>query len=150
MLNGNQFHYSSDGSNKVRTIDDLGSSDPRDDWGEYEVKSLHGQDIDIHLRICAHMLLQGIRYPEIGHGSRTFLDSVPMLRRPMASEKDKMAEGWGFFVRQSLSIPKIVAWTGMNMVLGLMLVPFFASLSLVGILFMLFLLRLGGHTEFRL
>lgn len=68
----------------------------------------------------------------------------------MTSEKDTMTDGWGFFVRQSLSVPKVVAWTVAIMILGLMLVPFFAPLAFVGTVFMLFVVHLGGHTEFRL
>lgn len=150
ILKTAQFQFPSNGSNQVQTIDATGPSDPRDIWGGYEFKAPQGAEIDIHMRIYAHILLEGIRYPEIGRGSRTLLDGIPKLRTPLAFEKETLVYGWGFYVRESLSIPKIAAWAVITMVVGLIFVPFFAPLSLITALFMLFILRLGRHTELRL
>lgn len=134
----------------MSTVDATSSLDPRDIWGGYELKAPQGAEIDIHMRVYAEILLEGIRNPEIGRGSRTFLDRIPKLRTPLAFEKETMVYGWGFYVRQSLSVPKIVAGAVITTILGLILIPFFAPLSLITALFMLFILRLGRHTELRL
>jgi hypothetical protein len=151
-LNSSQFHFPSNGSGQVEPIDTPGPSDPRDIWGGYELKTPEGAEIDIHMRVYAQILLEGIRYPEIGRGSRTLLDGIPKLRTPVAFEKETMVYGWGFCFRQSLSVPKIMAGAVLVMVLGLMFVPFkfFASFSLITTIFILFILRLGAHTELRL
>lgn len=125
-------------------------SDPREIWGGYEFKSLEGAEVDIHMRIYPHTLLEGLRDPEIGRGSRALIDGIPKLRRPVAFEKETMVYGWGFHVRQSLSMPKILTWVLIIMVLGLRFIPFFPLLSSIAILFTLFIFRLGGHTELRL
>lgn len=150
ILTISQFQFPSNGSNQVRTADANGPSDPRDIWGGYEVKTPQGAEIDINMRVYAHILLQGIRYPEIGRGSRTLLDGIPKLRTPLAFEKETMVYGWGFYIRPSLSIPKIVAGTVVATILGLIFVPFFTPLFLITALFILFILRLGRHTELRL
>lgn len=102
------------------------------------------------MRVCAHILLDGIRYPEIGRGSRTLLDGIPKLRTPVGDEKEGMKYGWGFHVTQSLSIPKILSWIVVMNALGLIFVPFFASISFITTVFILFILWLGAHTELRL
>lgn len=124
--------------------------DLRDVCGGYEHKCPEGAAIDIHMRVHAHILLEGIRYPEIGRGSRTFLDGIPKLRTPIGVKKEAMNYGWGFRVSQSLSIPKILSGVVVIMVLGSIFVPFFAPLSLFTTFFILFILRLGAHTELRL
>lgn len=125
-------------------------SDLQDICGGYEFKFPDGAAIDIHMRLYAHILLEGIRYPEIGRGSRTLLDRIPKLRTTAGVDKEAMNYGWGFHVSQNLSIPKILSWVVSVMVLGLVFVPFFAPLFLVTILFTLFILWLGAHTELRL
>lgn len=129
-------------------ISDL--SDLQDICGGYEFKCPDGAAIDVHMRIYAHVLLEGIRYPEIGRGSRTLLDSIPKLRTPAGVDKEAMNYGWGFHVSQNLSTPKIFTWVIGVLVLGLIFVPFFAPLSLFTIVFMLFIIWLGAHTELRL
>lgn len=124
--------------------------DLRDVCAGYEYKCLEGVAIDIYMRVYAHILLEGIRYPEIGRGSRTLLDGIPKLRTPVGVKKEAMNYGWGFHVSQSLSITKILSWVLVIMVLGSIFVPFFASLSLFTTFFILFILWLGTHTELRL
>lgn len=124
--------------------------DLRDVCDGYEYKCPEGAAIDVHMRVCAQILLEGIRYPEIGRGSRTLLDAIPKLRTPVGVKKEAMNYGWGFHVTQSLSIPKILSWVVFIMVLGSIFVPFFAPLSFFTTFFILFILRLGAHTELRL
>lgn len=150
ILTTAQFNFPSSGSDKVEATNMSHLSDLQDICGGYEFKSPDGAAIDIHMRLYAHILLEGIRYPEIGRGSRTLLDRIPKLRLPIGVDKDAMNYGWGFHVSQSLSIPKIMSWIFGVMVLGLIFVPFFAPLSLVTIVFTLFILWLGAHTELRL
>lgn len=102
------------------------------------------------MRVYAHILLEGIRYPEIGRGSRTLLDGIPKFRTTVGGEKEAMKYGWGFHVSQSLSIPKILSWFVVMNALGLIFVPFFASISFITTVFILFILWLGAHTELRL
>lgn len=124
--------------------------DLRDVCAGYEYKCPEGAALDVHMRVYAHILLEGIRFPEIGRGSRTLLDGIPKLRTTVGVEKEAMSYGWGFHVSQSLSIPKILTWVVVIMVLGLIFVPFFAPLSLFTFFFILFILRLGAHTDLRL
>ncbi|KAK2599880.1 hypothetical protein N8I77_011600 [Diaporthe amygdali] len=149
-----RFRFPSNGSDQVEATDVTGPLDPRDIlggyWGGYEFKFSGDADINIHMRVYASILLEGLRYPEIGRGSRTLLDGIPKLRKPIAFEKETMIYGWGFYVRQSLSIPKILAWAVTIMVLGFTFLPFFAPLSFSAAVFILFILRLGSHTELRL
>lgn len=125
-------------------------SDVRDICGGYEYKCPDGAAVDIHMRVYAHILLEGIRYPEIGRGSRALLDGIPKLRTPVGGEKEAMKYGWGFHVTQSLSMPKTLSWFVFMNALGLIFVPFFASISFITTVFILFILWLGAHTELRL
>lgn len=79
------------------------------------------------MRIYAKILLEGIRCPELGRGSRTLLDGIPKLKAPPGLAKKAMNCGWGFHARHGLSIMKMLGWATTTLVLGLGFVPFWLS-----------------------
>ncbi|KAG6355901.1 hypothetical protein INS49_015285 [Diaporthe citri] len=85
-----RFRFPSSNSGKVEETDISSLPDLRDFCGGYEYKCPEGAAIDIHMRVYAHILLEGFRYPEIGRGSRTLLDGIPKLRTPVGVEKEAL------------------------------------------------------------
>lgn len=79
------------------------------------------------MRIYAKIILEGIRQPELGRGSRTLLDGIPKLKAPPGLAKKAMNSGWGFHARHGLSVVKMLGWTMVILVLGLGFVPFWLS-----------------------
>lgn len=79
------------------------------------------------MRIYAKIILEGIRCPELGRGSRTLLDGIPKLKAPPGLAKKAMNSGWGFHARHGFSVVKMLSWAMVILVLGLGFVPFWLS-----------------------
>lgn len=81
------------------------------------------------MRVYDEILLEGIRRPEIGWNSRILLDGMQKAKAAAGLEKKATDSGWGFHVKQSLSVPKVLGRASVALVLGLGLVPFLAPLA---------------------
>lgn len=122
-----QFHFLFDNSDKVEAIEFTSLPCPQDVCSGYEFKCPKRAEIDIQMRIYAKIILEGIRCPELGRGSRTLLDGIPKLKAPPGLAKKAMNAGWGFHAKHGLSVVKMLGWAMVILVLGLGFVPFWLS-----------------------
>lgn len=119
-----QFHFLFDNSDKVEAIEFNSLPCPQDVCSGYEFKCPERAEINIQMRIYAKIILEGIRCPELGRGSRTLLDGIPKLKAPPGLAKKALNSGWGFHARHGLSVAKMLGWAVVILVLGLGFVPF--------------------------
>jgi len=79
------------------------------------------------MRIIAEIILQGIRYPQLGRGQKTVLDGIPKLKAPPGLKKQAFMSGWGFHATQGPCLKKIISWAAGVSTFGLAFVPIWLS-----------------------
>lgn len=144
-----QFHSLSDNSNELEAVEFNSLPCPQQVCRKYKFKYPQQAKTNIQMCFYAEIILQGIRCPELGCGSRTLLDGAPKLKAPPRLEKKTMSAGWGLHDRHSLSMVKMLGWDTAMLIMGLWVVPFWIS-SMIGLTCSVHWYRLPSCTWLRL
>ncbi|KAJ9142922.1 hypothetical protein NKR23_g6812 [Pleurostoma richardsiae] len=125
-----KFHFLFNNSDRVKTFDCSVLGNVNTLCQGYDFTLHQSVNIDIHMRVIAEILLQGIRSPKLGRGQSTVRDGIPKLKAPPGLKKQALMSGLGFHAGQGPCLRKIISWISAILAFGLAFVPvWLASIS---------------------